>query len=102
MRFGAALDLWHKGELHVDEDTPEADAVTVDDYDPQPDRDRLKTALTNQTDIGVLRKFWVQRNVTATFAKLPPPMQGELTKDYTDMVNKLTPAPELDGDKIPY
>ena len=22
MRFGAALDLWHKGELHVDEDAP--------------------------------------------------------------------------------
>lgn len=23
MRFGAALDLWHKGELHGDEETPE-------------------------------------------------------------------------------
>jgi len=22
MRFGAALDLWHKGELHVEEETP--------------------------------------------------------------------------------
>ena len=24
MRFGAALDLWHKGDLHIDDDTPEA------------------------------------------------------------------------------
>jgi hypothetical protein len=24
MRFGAALDLWHKGDLHVDEEPPEA------------------------------------------------------------------------------
>lgn len=23
MRFGAALDLWHKGDLHADEETPE-------------------------------------------------------------------------------
>lgn len=23
MRFGAALDLWHKGDLHIDEETPE-------------------------------------------------------------------------------
>lgn len=25
MRFGAALDLWHKGDLHVDDDEPEKD-----------------------------------------------------------------------------
>ena len=24
MRFGAALDLWHKGDPHIDEETPEA------------------------------------------------------------------------------
>lgn len=24
MRFGAALDLWHKGDLHLEEETPEA------------------------------------------------------------------------------
>jgi len=22
MRFGCALDLWHKGDLHIEEDTP--------------------------------------------------------------------------------
>jgi len=27
MRFGAALDLWHKGDLHGDEDQPEKPAV---------------------------------------------------------------------------
>jgi hypothetical protein len=30
MRFGAALDLWHKGDLHVDEDEPR--------HDPAPTR----------------------------------------------------------------
>lgn len=29
MRFGAALDLWHKGELHADEDGPQAQKQQV-------------------------------------------------------------------------
>lgn len=27
MRFGAALDLWHKGDLHLEEETPEPEPV---------------------------------------------------------------------------
>lgn len=30
MRFGAALDLWHKGDLHLD--TPETTGATSEDY----------------------------------------------------------------------
>ena len=30
MRFGAALDLWHKGDLHADDDTPENGAAKDD------------------------------------------------------------------------
>lgn len=29
MRFGAALDLWHKGELHMEEETPEAKSMPL-------------------------------------------------------------------------
>jgi hypothetical protein len=29
MRFGAALDLWHKGDLHGTKDLPAADVVTI-------------------------------------------------------------------------
>jgi len=36
MRFGAALDLWHKGELHVDEDTPEGGKAQPPKPDPKP------------------------------------------------------------------
>ena len=38
MRFGAALDLWHKGDLHCDEDAPQADpkpASASQDMRPQ-------------------------------------------------------------------
>lgn len=31
MRFGAALDLWHKGELHQEEEKPEISNVLPDD-----------------------------------------------------------------------
>lgn len=30
MRFGAALDLWHKGDLHIEEETPEAQSEMPD------------------------------------------------------------------------
>lgn len=29
MRFGAALDLWHKGVLHMDDDAPESSKATI-------------------------------------------------------------------------
>jgi hypothetical protein len=29
MRFGAALDLWHKGDLHTEDDGPKADPITT-------------------------------------------------------------------------
>jgi hypothetical protein len=43
MRFGAALDLWHKGELHIDPPTPEPKGVVaavVDSLPPLSDGDR--------------------------------------------------------------
>lgn len=36
MRFGAALDLWHKGDLHVDEDEQEAQSAEDTDQKPTP------------------------------------------------------------------
>ncbi len=53
MRFGAALDLWHKGDLHVDDDeTPEAEAretseapqEVIDQVRALPDLEGLKIA----------------------------------------------------------
>ena len=45
MRFGAALDLWHKGELHLDEEAPPS--PRADDSPPEPvapARDPVKVA----------------------------------------------------------
>lgn len=36
MRFGAALDLWHKGELHLEEDEPKLAPVPKAEPKPEP------------------------------------------------------------------
>lgn len=41
MRFGAALDLWHKGDLHVDEDKPKAEPQKPQGEAPKPKTEQL-------------------------------------------------------------
>ncbi len=41
MRFGAALDLWHKGDLHKDEEQPQAQQQTTATPSPAPAADVL-------------------------------------------------------------
>jgi hypothetical protein len=55
MRFGAALDLWHKGDLHPDEDTPPAAPATVSIAQFT----TLKTAIgeTDTDEAGFLKYF---------------------------------------------
>ena len=52
MRFGAALDLWHKGQLHADEDAPKQGPVAIsatreawDRLDPDTQSSMRKIAL---------------------------------------------------------
>lgn len=54
MRFGAALDLWHKGDLHVDEQPA----------DPEPEIDDIKfdqyiTIIKKAQDMAALKKTWI-------------------------------------------
>jgi hypothetical protein len=44
MRFGAALDLWHKGDLHVDEDKTKAEPQKPLSEAPKPPQDNQKPA----------------------------------------------------------
>lgn len=55
MRFGAALDLWHKGDLHKDEDeTPATPAPTPDGYDDW----RMDFLATAETGLKVMTAAW--------------------------------------------
>lgn len=72
MRFGAALDLWHKGELHIEEEKP-----------PEPVNytAELKAAKT----VEQLGKVW---------ATIPKAQQPQFLKVKDEMKMKLTPREE--------
>lgn len=52
MRFGAALDLWHKGDLHADEDAQQEPAKSG--FDPGPHVDAIKSAPTGKDLLRVI------------------------------------------------
>ena len=88
MRFGAALDLWHKGELHGGE--PEA--VMHGDELPKSDADadhsatvtRLKAAISTQPDAATLDKLWSGTKFQAALGALPDDMKADVQKAFTD------------------
>ncbi len=89
MRFGAALDLWHKGELHADDTPPEddenkADAKqpprdegpppTADPFGPTTDEDAAREIgkLRTITDMDELGSYWrVLAETQPNIAKRP-------------------------------
>lgn len=103
MRFGAALNLWHKGELHVDEDEAPKSPPKKEEpkHDPKPSVSpvEISTAIANINaiqSIGVLRTYWtglvknqcsISRNQDVLDAK-------NTRKTFLD-----NPIP---GDEIPY
>ena len=84
MRFGAALDLWHKGDLHGDDETPHQ----------QNPADVACESLTNADTLDKLAAIWTD---------LPRSIQGEArvldAKDARKAA--LTPNAGI-GDEIPY
>lgn len=87
MRFGAALDLWHKGDLHVDEDAPE------------PAKD--DSAVTNA--IAYLGEADSLDDLRARWGNIPKPVTQDARVIAAKDARKaeLMSAPILD-DEIPY
>jgi len=95
MRFGAALDLWHKGDLHADEGPeiigkpdPQQESQQPEP-EPQPTpvghtgkRDELINALNDQAEPGHLYNVWTNGNFNSVKAGLPEPMQLEVKTVY--------------------
>jgi hypothetical protein len=92
MRFGAALDLWHKGDLHGDEE-PEVVAKAETKQEPVKTpsdiRDELKAGLQKQTTAKALETVWDHHKFIASSKALPEPMQNEVKAVYTEMRTKL-------------
>lgn len=102
MRFGAALDLWHKGDLHNDDD-----AAETPKQEPQrqaPKRDTGPTAA--QIAAGSLANADTIERLAAIWKDIPGEIQKEGSVLYAKDKRKgeLTPKPaaDLGGDEIPY
>lgn len=119
MRFGAALDLWHKGELHAPEVDDDAQGATPRSDNPAPRQeqrpaqnevptprqmaDRLLADIhRSKGDKLALTELW---NKTKDFrASLPDDMRDEVKAKFAAVAPK-DPAPanaDLGGDQIPY
>lgn len=100
MRFGAALDLWHKGDLHGD-DEPAANAPPQQDHRQEPRGpsavDVASESLTNAETVDQLAAIW---------QGLPRSVQGEArviaAKDKRKGELTAPKNADLGGDKIPY
>jgi hypothetical protein len=117
MRFGAALDLWHKGDLHGPAQDDETDKAGTEPT-PDPDHPGAKATVTapsptehainalNATDnLAALAAIWADlpTSVKATpgVIKAKDRRKAELSK-APDPARQAPPVEEMLGDDIPY
>ena len=104
MRFGAALDLWHKGDLHGDDDPADTPAKSADVAPP---------AYITPAQIDTIVNLAFRANVTADrLAKAfnAPGIDRIAAGDFDAVVKKLNatiaklqpPKDDLGGDELPY
>jgi len=113
MRFGAALDLWHKGDLHAIE-AADAEAEAIEEPKQEPGFDahaatkRIKGKLTLSETLDDLKDRWTQeRDTIAEVKAASADMFAEIEaaknarRDAIQSSNR-RPSDDLDGDEIPY
>jgi hypothetical protein len=108
MRFGAALDLWHKGDLHGDAEADEAPApVTAPASKPatkaesRETYDRLSRANRSLTSEAEFNKFWAQDSVQAAAKSMPADWQKTLKTEKDDKAAELAERAALADDDFP-
>jgi len=106
MRFGAALDLWHKGDLHIADDADETTSESEPDGDGTPDKDAADIAASSlkaAETLDQLKAIWtdlpkpVQHSPVAIKAK--DDRKAELNETTTDTPQDVG---EKIDDEIPY
>ena len=108
MRFGAALDLWHKGDLHQEDDGEDSPKPQADERDEGAAEGVVKA---RQSAIGRLMSAPDLKSLATVWASLPADQKKDaeiLTaknefKSAMEKEEKESPPPvDLDGDEIPY
>jgi hypothetical protein len=89
MRFGAALDLWHKGDLHGDNDGPGTESPKSEAppaFDPIAAHDRIARKLEAVTSLADLADAWKSESGTI---KEVTDARADLGKTLTDTKDRL-------------
>jgi hypothetical protein len=106
MRFGAALDLWHKGDLHGSDDDDPVEAKTKVDpvaqapevMTPAQSRDKMLNALsqckTQRAFIGLTDRPEF-KDALAKLAEDAPPMALQVTAEIGKLQSKLVVEDDL-------
>jgi len=96
MRFGAALDLWHKGDLHADDEPEQQSTVTPEQFTKL--RDGVEATGTDETKfLNHFKSVSLEQFPADKYADAV----GLLDKKLKQAESK-TDHPELGGDEIPY
>jgi hypothetical protein len=100
MRFGAALDLWHKGDLHLSEDTPEGG-----EPEPKPAPALITDAQLTElqmmfTHLGVPVAEFLKVAKIATLDKLPANWFDRAKKWVNDKAAEKRAAPETTAEAL--
>lgn len=109
MRFGAALDLWHKGDLHGDAESdaapasetaapahkPASKAASREVYDRL---SRANRALTTEVEFNA---FWAKAENQDAAKSLPPDWRQSLKAEKDDKAAELAERAALAADDFP-
>lgn len=88
MRFGAALDLWHKGDLHADEDAGEPKAAPAKVQQASSLTERAHNAVrkigAQTTEADVRKAYALASNLCAELSTEAPELLAQVEKAYAD------------------
>jgi len=115
MRFGAALDLWHKGDLHLDSDkdseyngdAPVSKNVSVEQKpDPSVISENMVKAVSGAANLDRLKGIWgypdFKRDLAWLKAEHPEQAAHVEAAKNTRKEELEQPADDLGGDSIPF
>lgn len=110
MRFGAALDLWHKGDLHgLDDVDPIEPENPAPKFDAEAATKRIKDKLAKAVTLDDLKDRWVQEGDTIAEVKAASAdLFGEIERVKNERREAITATDsaktpdDLGGDEIPY
>ena len=94
MRFGAALDLWHKGDLHGDDEGQDAAPPPANkpEFDPVAEHDAIAHRLIKCESLADLASIWAsEQDALRRIRALRPELEAKLIKEKDRVKAELQP-----------